>query len=66
MVWTLMLIAIAILFAAGFLWPGLWFFAIGVFVVWLAGMVIWGVYGRDGGDDGGMALESQRPRHRVE
>ena len=56
MVWSVMLIVIAVLFAVGFLWPALWFVAIGVFIAWLASMLVWGASRGD----------SQRPRHRVE
>jgi hypothetical protein len=62
MVWSVMLIVIAVLFAVGFLWPALWFVAIGVFIVWLASMVIWGANRRGGST----TIDSERPRHRVE
>jgi hypothetical protein len=63
MAWSIMLIVVAVLFAAGFIWPGLWFFALAVFVLWLVGMVVWGVSGRRGSRT---TVEGERPRHRVE
>ena len=65
MVWSIMLIVIAVLFAVGFLWPALWFVAIGVFIAWLISMLIWGA-SRGRGDEPASTIESQRPRHRVE
>ena len=65
MVWTVMLIVIAVLFAIGFLWPALWFVAIGVFIVWLASMLVWGASQRGGVEPPG-TIEGRRPRHRVE
>lgn len=65
MVWSIMLIVIAVLFAVGFLRPALWFVAIGVFIVWLISMLAWGV-SRGRGDEPASTIESQRPRHRVE
>ena len=65
MVWSVMLIVIAVLFAVGFLWPAMWFVAIGVFFLWLISMLVWGAT-RRGGSEPGSTIESERPRHRVE
>ena len=65
MVWSILLLVVAVLFAVGFLWPPMWFVAIGVFIVWLASMLIWGASRRRGSEPGS-TLDDQRPRHRVE
>jgi len=65
MAWSILLLLVAALFAAGFIWPGIWFFAAGVFVFWLLAMVVWGGRGPDGRRRR-TTLEEQRPRHRVE
>ncbi len=64
MAWSLMLIVMAILFAVGFVWPALWLVAIGVFIVWLISILVWGASRRPGGP--ASTIEGERPRHRIE
>lgn len=66
MAWSILLILVALLFAVGFIWPGLWFAAGAVFVFWAVAMVFWGVGSRRGSGAGRTTVEGERPRHRVE
>jgi hypothetical protein len=65
MAWSILLILVAVLFAVGFIWPGIWFFAAGVFVIWVIAMIVGGGRGR-GRDGRRSSVEGERPRHRVE
>ena len=60
---SMILIVDLALFAVGFLWPVLWFPAIGLMLIWLVSLFFWNA-GRRHGE--GPTQEDLRPRHRVE
>ena len=66
MAWSILLLLVALLFAVGFIWPGLWFVAGAVFLFWVIAMIVWGLGNRRGAGSGSTTVEGERPRHRVE